>query len=425
MKRLPRAAVVLLLGCVSAVQSAPYRLSPDGASVVRLEPVNAVAASSLDTGLLNTGWSASTGTGGAMSVTAYSADYSRGLGGAVFQALYDNAESLMAGQRLEWIQVIDTNVPLGGATSPYLDNAGKPIRPFYTYTAENRDPYLPENQLNFYDFSTRDPRMLVALEPDSIEWNASLYPVIWDGNASVEVRDGLGWGWTMNRATVGTTSGRFLNPTPGTAVVSGVNSNRFSWGSGWDPSWISFVGGVFDAEFDRPFTLGRLTFHNGTIPTGTEAEVVDFVLEVSFDYVPERNVDLVRAFTINNTPNSSDPIASADFLSIADLGATFNALEGETASVDILGELTSGLDILPIGSASGAAAGPIDTSGPSPGNGLKIVGIAHPSGGGFISDVPEPSVIALSVLGMAPLVFGRGRRFRARRDTHRQPWLGW
>jgi hypothetical protein len=195
------------------------------------------------------------------------------------------------------VQVITTNVPLGGATSPYLDNAGKPTKPFYTYTAENRNPALPANQLNFYDFSKRDPATLSTTNP--ITWNANLYPVVWDGSTGITVHDGISWGWTMKKATVGNTSGVFVNPSPASAVVSGVGTNNFSWGTAFpDQSWLSFTGGNFDTTPNTPFKLGSLTFHNGTIVGGTGADSVSFDVALNFDNISEKNFVLHTIFNI-------------------------------------------------------------------------------------------------------------------------------
>ena len=169
-----------------------YQLSADGGYVVRTVPQGTVAASSLNTSLLNAGWTSTVGTGGSMSVTNYMAGFQSGSGGAQFEALYNNGAALGAGQVLQWVQVINTNDPLGNKTSPYLDNAAKPNQPFYSYTMENRDPNLPANQLNFYDYSQRPPSDLSKANP--ITWNANLYPVIYDGKTGITVKNGVSWG---------------------------------------------------------------------------------------------------------------------------------------------------------------------------------------------------------------------------------------
>ncbi|SFN39916.1 hypothetical protein SAMN05216386_0812 [Nitrosospira briensis] len=102
-------------------------------------------------------------------------------------------------------------------------------------------------------------------------------------------------------------------------------------------------GASFDATPGTPFTLGCLTFHNGEILSGTGADSVNFRLAINFDNVPEKNLVLETPFHLTNTPNVDDPVAAADFVSIGNFNFTFNVFEGNTASVDILATLSTGL----------------------------------------------------------------------------------
>lgn len=406
-------AIVLSFGVASAF-AAPFALSPDGATVVRITPQGTVSGSTLDTTLLNTGWTGTVGAGGSASVTSYDARYSGGIGGARFTALYDHGSALGAGESLEWIQVLETNVPLGGATSPYLDNAGKPSQPFYTFTAENRDPALPDNQLNFYDFSKRNPSNLATTDPNPITWNASLYPVVWDGGTQVTVQDGLSWGWTMDKATVGSVSATFTNPSPSSAIVTGVGTDTFTWGTG-TPGVLSFAGAAFDTEPGTPFTLGRLTYSNGTT-FGGEARNIDLNLALAFDNIPEKNIVLSKNLSIVNTTNTSDPIASADFVTIDDFGFTFNVLEGATAAVDLIATLTT--SVVPVASGAvptGAELASLNQFDPDPIFQLSLVGFRNPSQGGFIGALPEPSSFLLAALaGSIVVAVGAARRRKPR-----------
>jgi len=340
------AMFIAVAGLSFAAQAADYALSPDGTAVVRIVPQSTIAASTFNNGLLTGGYSSTTGTGGSLSVTSYTSGFSGGLGGAQFQALYDRGSALGTGQSLEWTQVITTNEPLGGATSPHLDNAGKPSEPYYTYTAANRNSSLPADKLNFYDFSKRDPATLATTNP--ITWNANLYPVIRDSTTAFTVLDGVSWGWTMKKATVGADTGIFMNPGPASVTVNGVGTSTFSWGVAQpDQSSLSFSGGAFDTSPNTPFKLGKLTFHNGTIASDTGATSVTLDVSMNFTNVPEKNFDLNIPLTIVNTVNTSDPIASADYVTINGYGFTFNVLEGTTAAVDIYAKLTTGLSAIP------------------------------------------------------------------------------
>jgi len=361
-----------------------YILSPDGSAVYRLMPNGTVPASSFKTSLLTNGFTAKTGSSGSLSLTSYSAGFDKG-GGAQIKALYNLGAPLAAGQSLQWVQVINTNDPFPGKISPYLDNAKAPSQPFYSYTMENRIYVLPVNQLNFYDYSQRSPDDLSAINP--IGWSANLYPVIWDNATnSFTVENGISWGWTEKSAMVGTDSGVFQGPLPTSATVTGVGTNRFTWGSG-APSSMVFVGNDFNAKPNVPFKLGTLTYSNGE--NTNVAESVDFHVSVNLTNVPEKNFTLDTPLTLINTPNSSDPIASADIVSLGSYGYSFHTEEGQTASVDVYATLSTDLSGSPAGVKIDSLFSPSDTLGSNPNYFLKIVGLQNPTTGGFITTGSE------------------------------------
>lgn len=395
----------------SATWAADYALSPNGDAVVRLTPQASIGAGTLNTSLLPSGWTSTTGSGGTMSVTSYNAGFSGATGGGQINALFNLGEAAPAGSYVEWVQVLNTNVPLGGNTSPYLDNAANTAKPFYSLTAANTTPGLPAGQLNFYDFSRRNPASLSTTNP--ITWSANLYPVVADAANKLTVYNGTSWGWTMKKAMVGSTTGTFTNPAPGTAVVSGIGSSTFSWGSG-NPSSLSFAASTFDTSPNTVFKLGTLTFHNGTITSNSGADAVTFNAKLHFDNVPEKDFALSSVFSLLNTPNTSDPIASADQVSIGSWGYTFNVMEGATASVDVMAKLSTGLVPSSAGTQSGAALIGADPFEVSPDYKLTIVGLTNPTSGGFVTSVPEAEAWALFSAGLLVLVM-RLRPRHARR----------
>ncbi|GAB2882292.1 hypothetical protein GCM10027277_59020 [Pseudoduganella ginsengisoli] len=402
-------ACIMLAHCATQyVQAAAFAVSADGSAVVRLHDKGTVAASELKTDMLTKDWTAAAGSGGSMAITNYDAQFKDAKGGAEMRALYDNGGALGSGKSLEWVQIVTTNAPLGGATSPHLDNQGKPAEPFYTFTAQNRDPALPAEKLNFYDFPKRNISRLDTV--DSVDWDAKLFPVIRGADKALTVKDGVTWGWTMKKATVGDVSGKFGNPAPATAVVSGVGTNNFAWGTG-EPSSLTFAGNEFHTKPDTEFTLGRLTFHNGTIAIATGADSVDLTMSINLTNVPEKNFDLKSHMTIVNTPNTSDPIASADTVAIDGFHFTFNVLEGQTASVDVMAKLTTGLHALPTGAVeSGAAMFDPSPYDPDPLFSLVLTGLTNPSAGGFITAVPEPASVLIMATGLLLLTLHRRRR---------------
>ncbi|MEB3260043.1 MAG: choice-of-anchor K domain-containing protein [Cyanobacteriota bacterium] len=403
--------ILLTLGVLSCALSpigaiaADYALSPNGLSVVRKVPSGVASAGSLDPSLLPSGWTMNTTTGGSTSITSYSAGFRGTTGGAEFTSLYQGVTPV-TGSYFEWVQVINTNAPLSGTATTYLDNAADTSRPFYSFTAANLTPGLPADQIDFYDFSTRDQSLILSTNP--VTWSASLYPVVVDSANHLLVHDGVTWGWTMKKATVGNISGTFSNPTPSSAVITGAGTSTLGWGSG-DPSSISFAGLPFDTQPGEVFNLGRLTFYNGSILSGTGADAALINLAFNFENIPEKNTVKQFSLAINNTLNTADPIASADSVTLSDFGYTFNVLEGRSASVSLLGMLTSSLTGTPQGTESGAwlySDGGID---PMPEYNLMIVGFADPSDGGFVTEVPGP----LSIAGVS-MAYRYSRRLRSR-----------
>jgi hypothetical protein len=359
---------------------ADYMLSADGYAVVRLTPVGTVSASTFNKGLLaGDGYTATTGSTGSLSTSTYMAGFMGGGGGATIQALY-TAAGLTAGQHIEWIQVGNDNDPIPGFASPYLDNGSDTSVPFYRY-ANSNNAGLPATQRAFYDFSRRDPADLSTINP--ITWSATLYPVIVSGS-TITVENGVSWGWTMKKAMVGSDIGKFVNPSPSSAVVSGVGTSTFVWGTPQpDSSSLSFTGGHFDTTPNTKFKLGTITYHNGTIASDSGANSVEFDVPLTFDNVPEKNFTLKTTFSLVNTPNTDDPIASADTVTIGNYGYTFNVLEGNTASADIYATLSTGLSVTPSGANINGdfSSGPLDPSGNYT---LSIVALSNPSNGGFI-----------------------------------------
>jgi hypothetical protein len=126
-------------------------------------------------------------------------------GGAIFEARYTRAATDPALADLRFIQLVDTNAPLGGATSPYIDpRPNDDTLPFYYTTPEDTIPAANgQDQLGgdkgsgtyrFWDRSLRDCRS----HPDFITWRGELIlaSFVDDGvNRNVDVYDGVRWGW--------------------------------------------------------------------------------------------------------------------------------------------------------------------------------------------------------------------------------------
>jgi hypothetical protein len=188
----------------------------------------------------------------------------------------------------------------------------------------------------------------------------------------------IGFVGEVHAATLdGNATGVFVNFAPTTATVTGVGTNNFGWGEGI-PSTLSFTPTAFSADPGQVFSIGKLNYFNGITAIGTAADSVDLAVNFSFNDGTTNN--RTATFALINTPNTSDPIASADTVSLVLGGLTlssFNVLEEQTASADLLARFT--------------------TSGAD----LEIVGFGNPSTGGSVGGqpVPEPFTIIGSLIG--------------------------
>jgi len=175
----------------------------------------------------------------------------------------------------------------------------------------------------------------------------------------------------------GTSAGLFTNPTGEKKLVtSGVGSNHFTWGtpsiSTEPPSSLSYVGNSFNVNENEGFVFGTLTFFNGTLLSGTGANHID--LDIDFNLNQPTNstesfsfhLDLINTPNIsrsaaenadfvdfNNTFSSSTLLSgnieyTLEFIGFQNLNGdgfsvdhSFRVLENSSASVDLVGRLTS------------------------------------------------------------------------------------
>ena len=119
-----------------------------------------------------------------------------------------------------WIQVIYTNSPPGGASSPYLDPVpNSDILPFYWDEQENIT-----NRVGMHYKFEDGPYRAYNGSP-AISWNGALFLAEWTqpgGGTTLVIRDGLWWGWR----TIGPGGNDFWGggndasvPEPGTLVA--------------------------------------------------------------------------------------------------------------------------------------------------------------------------------------------------------------
>lgn len=188
---------------------------------------------------------------------------------------------------------------------------------------------------------------------------------------------------------IGSSSGVFANPVgPAGMVTTGVNTSFFTWGDGLPPpsSSLSFSGASFSVPAETTFSVGTLTYFNGTISLGTEATNVDLLLTLAFTNPSGLTENFSYTLGLINSPNVvGDDIGSADYVTLPSLSSTvftsggidytlhlefgafsgasfggpneFRVLEGQTAAVGINGRITTNLNGVPDGGATLALLG--------------------------------------------------------------------
>jgi len=150
------------------------------------------------------------------------------------------------------------------------------------------------------------------------------------------------------------TGGLFHDPSSATPTKMVTNmappktGSLFKWGgtssSGQTQSWLQFDGSPSGTVAPGDwFQIGKLTYYNGTITTGTGADKVNlkFALNITLPTATITNAD----FTLNlvNTPNTSDANASADYVYIPALSVPFTtSVGGKNFKLDVrFGETTA------------------------------------------------------------------------------------
>ncbi len=172
-----------------------------------------------------------------------------------------------------------------------------------------------------------------------------------------------------------TSDGFFDNATGGPGLVTtGEGTANFTWGigvNGSGPSSLDFTSESYVGETDDIFSFGTLDYFNGTIAGNSGADAVD--LNVSLSFTNPTGIDSTFDYNLQliNSPNTSDPIASADmvflpgtvpdnsfsfdgvdytleFIGFGTVDSvngfvaldSFNVLEGKNAGVQLLGRVT-------------------------------------------------------------------------------------
>jgi hypothetical protein len=172
----------------------------------------------------------------------------------------------------------------------------------------------------------------------------------------------------------GTTSGIFTSPTGGQHMVTtGVNTQSFTWGTGYQSpsSSLKFTGVSFASIVpEQTFSLGNLSYFNGTLMDGTQAFSAGFQAKLAFTSPVGLTKDFNFSFNLINTPNTGTAAQNADSVFLSSLFPTtifsvdgidytlkmgfgsvtgggfseiskFSVLEGGSASANLIGVITA------------------------------------------------------------------------------------
>jgi hypothetical protein len=396
--------------------SAPI-ISSDGLVKDTLKPITALSSGSFNTGLgsgyppfvLTNGTSAP----GTFTVSNYQPMIYTTAGhttdaGAVIGAQYANPSAPPTGQQFQFIQVASTTGFGSAFATPHIDPlTPDDALPFYWTTSESAGHTNSTGSVITFADAPQAP--FAGLKNGPVSFTGQLYVSQTNGTNAATVQDGFSWGYDMTLATDGKATGTFSQPSPTCppATCTGVGTSSFSWGigSGTPPSSLQFVGSNFTPVIDTPFQIGTLNYFNGTIQSGSGVDSVNMDAMVSFGFGSSFGTpfDLPASLTLINTPNLGvDPFADADYVLFNSGGFTgsFHVFEGDSASVPIMAELTTGAIVIGEKQPNilGSVSSPFE---------LEIIGFGDVSGGGFVTGVPEPNSISIFLVAIAALLAGR------------------
>jgi hypothetical protein len=172
----------------------------------------------------------------------------------------------------------------------------------------------------------------------TLETNAQVLPGTLSFSVSGSFENSVGQGAasiliTDNDLTDGHAPEMDLYDSPAVLNPNGpVGSAAFQWGLAANRSSYAHTSALWfqpiaaaNVAADQFFNLGILHYRNGTIQSQTGASAVDLALQLNFSNPSDLSPILTR-FTSDliNSPNSDDPVASADIVSLRNSSAPLN-----------------------------------------------------------------------------------------------------
>ncbi|GGB28686.1 hypothetical protein GCM10011380_17910 [Sphingomonas metalli] len=144
----------------------------------------------------------------------------------------------------------------------------------------------------------------------------------------------------------GTTSATFTNPQPSTGVTTGIGTANVTWGTAatdvnkdFKANSLSFKSNSpFAAALGQQFTIGSLTYYNGTILNGTELTGLTFNLSINFTDPALGLLTKSFALGLKSTPNTGTDDENADYIYLPSLQSTANfTANGQSYAFELRG----------------------------------------------------------------------------------------
>lgn len=202
----------------------------------------------------------------------------------------------------------------------------------------------------------------------------------------------------------GDSTGIFVNPTgPGGMVTTGAGTSSFTWGGGSNTSSLDYTGASFDVDENIDFIFGTLDYYNGTIPLGTQADAVDLSVNLDLTAPSAISENFVFDLSLINTPNNTGTAAGdAD---IVNFDNTVPSNSFSYAGVDYT------LEFLGFGTLTGSGFTIADSFNVYENDSASVNLV-----GRITSSVPEPSTLLLLGLGIVTVVSVSKNRKRVSLD---------
>ncbi len=312
------------------------------------------------------------------------------VGGAAGEFVDDNYDgstnaTALATLTNPFTNLIDPLDPGASSLSLFTVDSGAP-----GFQTEEVDILMESNGLGIGPTNPRDN--LTPLTNDDYAGRQFLYP-------------------SLNNTVNGTSNIVFQNPSPsctgGITTCTGIGTNSVTWGDPFDDdnnsSSLSIEETNFSSTLGNPFIAGNITYSNEATVLGTEINSLELSLDLTIDVPGLDIMGLVlndtRRITINNTPNTDDPDASADFLTIAPssglsatvYGNNFHVLEESQETAELWARVINvGGSISAFGSTASTSNINLTAPRSTPQLALEILGFGDILGNsGFTSNTNE------------------------------------